>query len=325
MTPLSPPLQQRRYAPLRKKCFESAGGDLRVGKTGAPTGPPVHRTPPPPPPASAKPADTEKLCGNERSTPFSCAAGKKSDLFVLPEVIKKLLDLEAFTKPVRDPNTTCINLTRSAIRPRHSGLNTKDAATTTPPAPGSSRPKPTSTPAALRRPRPVRPPASEIFLKGAPKKEGLFPDARDQTKLFREPLPQQDGPPQGRESLARLAYTGKLKDRIKLACSENLEVALSIVAGPAFPETAALKVAENPKTSGAVLAFMAESPRYKRNQQIIHSLLQNPKTPLHATLPLLNHVSPMALQNLLRIHDLPKPLKQRIEYLVQHKRRKRTK
>ncbi len=124
------------------------------------------------------------------------------------------------------------------------------------------------------------------------------------------------------QQIERLAHTGTVGERIRIACSDHTELAMQVVASPALPENAMLKIAENPVTSNVVLGYLARSRRCRCNQQVIRALLHNPKTPAQASLFLLPFVPRNELHAIARKSDLPQPLLQRVRFLLEGRRRR---
>jgi len=179
-------------------------------------------------------------------------------------------------------------------------------------APAPRLPDRRHAPAFSNKPNPTAPPTASALPPAAPPPPP-------------PPPPKPEGStarPSARE-LDRIAFSGSLNERVTLACGENAELAIAIVAAPGLPESAILKIAQSPATSSPVLAYIASLRRFRYNRTVANALLFNPKTPAHTSLELLPLASPRQLQELARTYDVPDALRQRVRFLLENRGHKK--
>lgn len=126
----------------------------------------------------------------------------------------------------------------------------------------------------------------------------------------------------GPRDIQYLAKRGTLRQKMNLVCSNDDDVAAEIVSQPGIPESFILGVAEMKSSNSAALRVIAGNRVYRRNTNIVHALLFNPKTPVPSSSGLLTLVRADAVAKIASSRDLPDGLRQSARQLME-KRSKR--
>ncbi len=143
----------------------------------------------------------------------------------------------------------------------------------------------------------------------------LTPPVEDERKVS---PPRRLGP----RDIQYIVRRGSLRQKMKLVCGNDAEVAVEVVKSPAVPETAIAMIAENTTAHPAALAHIAGERRFRQNAIILNALIFNPKTPVHASMPLLPMLRADQLERVAGSRDVPDGLKQAAIGLLDKKKRK---
>jgi len=123
----------------------------------------------------------------------------------------------------------------------------------------------------------------------------------------------------GPKELQFIAKRGSLRQKMSLACGNDPELAVMVVCQPGIPDPFLLAVAESTSASSAALSWIGGNTRCRRNQQIVRTLLFNPKTPVPSSASLLSLVRKDVLTKLECSRDVPDGLRQQARQLLQKK------
>jgi len=88
----------------------------------------------------------------------------------------------------------------------------------------------------------------------------------------------------------QLALKGNKEVRTILIRDPNKDVALSVIENPKITETEVELIAQSRNVPEEVLRSIAKNREWMKNYAILNSLVNNPKTPVGVSLPLLNHL-----------------------------------
>ncbi len=151
-------------------------------------------------------------------------------------------------------------------------------------------------------------------------------EARAEVVLERppeDPRKEKEAGKLGPRDIQYLAKRGTLRQKTELICGNDADVAVEVISAPGLPEVVIQNIAESTKAHPAALAWVAGQPRFRRNQLISRALLFNPKTPPHASIPLLPFARTDDLNKIATTRELPDGIRQGARQLLEKKENKK--
>jgi hypothetical protein len=118
----------------------------------------------------------------------------------------------------------------------------------------------------------------------------------------------------------KVALLGDRNERSILIRDPNKIVALSVLENPKITESEIEAIAKMRNVSEEVLKKIGTVREWVKNYQIVCSLVKNPKTPIHVSLPLLGRLLPKDLRDLSISKDLPDVVKKTAKKLLDEKK-----
>ncbi|NIM01015.1 MAG: hypothetical protein GTN89_08940 [Acidobacteria bacterium] len=104
---------------------------------------------------------------------------------------------------------------------------------------------------------------------------------------------------------AILAMKGDREERLILVRDSNKVVAMGVLKNPRITETEVEAIAKMRNVTEDVLRVLGNTREWAKNYTVIHSLVNNPKTPQSVSVNFIKRLNNRDLQGLLRSRDIP--------------------
>ncbi len=138
-----------------------------------------------------------------------------------------------------------------------------------------------------------------------------------------DPRKQKPGSKLGPRDLQYLAKRGSLREKMKLVCGNDDDIAVEIVSQPGAPESFIVGVAESKAANAAALRYIAGHRTFRRSASIVRALVFNPKTPVPSATGLLTLIRAEDLNKIATSRDLPDGTRQGARQLAEKRQKKR--